>query len=96
MKPNFLAFVARAFAGVLGELGIGPGQRDGRRLRLLLRCATSKKPSVKAGLVSGPVGSIEKYFGYLNLLFTASPNRLMKIFFLEITTGIAGAIMAVA
>ncbi len=48
------------------------------------------------GLVFGPVGSTEKYFGYLNAAFTSSANRLMNVFFFWMTTGIAGATMLVA
>src|SRR5581483_5492851 len=61
-------------------------------------CATAtwKKPSVKDSLGVGPVGSTEKYFGYLNSALTSSANRLMNVLPLCITTGIAGATMLVA
>ncbi len=61
-------------------------------------CATavSKKPFVNDVFVFGPVGRIEKYFGYLNFAFTSSANRLMKVLPLRITIGIAGATSLVA
>src|SRR2546427_8366119 len=58
--------------------------------------ATSKKPVVKEGLVSGPVGIIAKNFGHLNSWFTSSPNRMMKTLPFCMMTGMAGAAMAVA
>ena len=58
--------------------------------------ATWKKPSVKDAFGVGPLGSTEKYCGYLNSPFASSANRLTKVFFFCITTGIAGATMLVA
>ncbi len=55
-----------------------------------------KKPSVNDGLVFGPVGSTEKYFGYLNSWLASSANKLMKVLPFCMTTGMAGATMLVA
>ena len=62
----------------------------------LLALTISKKPSEIAGRGSGPTGSIEKYFGYLNSSLMSSANRLMKVMLCAITTGIAGAAILVA
>src|ERR1700733_3123039 len=59
--------------------------------------ATWKNPSVIVCFGFGPpVGIIEKYFGYLNLGFASSANRLMKTLPFCMTTGMAGATMLVA
>ena len=61
-------------------------------------CAAAvwKKPSVNDAFGVGPLGSTEKYCGYLNSLLASSANRLTKVFFFCITTGMAGATMLVA
>ena len=57
--------------------------------------ATSNQPFDGATAVSLPLGRIWKYLSYLNLSFTAVPNRVMKTLPWSIATGIAGAIMLV-
>src|SRR5438067_13682497 len=42
--------------------------------------AMSKKPLVCVDFGFGPNGIMEKYFGYLNSAFTASPNRPTNTF----------------
>ena len=94
-------------AVLLGVARARPRRRCGRTPRLrptsatvsgfgFCAAATWKKPSVKDGLVFGPVGIIAKNFVYLNSVFTSSPNRMMKVLPFCMTTGMAGAIMLVA
>src|ERR1043166_6962535 len=58
--------------------------------------ATWKTPSVKDGLVCGPVGSTEKYFGYLNSWLASSANNPISVLPFGMITGIVGATMLVA
>ena len=50
----------------------------------------SEKPSEIAGRGSGPTGSIEKYFGYLNSSLMSIAKSPMNVMLWAITTGIAG------
>src|ERR1039457_3681241 len=95
LTPNVLAF-SRAPSQALRE-NSASSEASATVLGFGFCCiATWNTPSVNEGLVFGPVGSTEKYFGYLNSAFTSSANRLMKVFFVWTMIGMAGATMLVA
>ena len=56
-------------------------------------CSRLEEALGERGLGFGPVGSTEKYFGYLNSWLTSSANSDGNTFPFCITTGIAGATM---
>ena len=95
MKPYFLA-LSRAPSQALRENSASSAASATVVGFGFCAAAIWKKPSVKDCFGVGPVGSTEKYFGYLNSAFTSSANRLMKVLPFCMTTGIAGATMLVA
>ena len=86
MRAPLTAFFANSASAPTSAIVLGLG---------FCAIASSKKPRDQSVTGSGPAGRIWKYWLYLNLSFTARPNRAMKVRLRCIMIGIAGAIRLV-